>query len=150
MHTDPELLALIAQANAARRRRTPTEHAPVSTAESEIERRYRANCRLAVYGSLAPGKLNHHIVAPAGGTWTAGVVTGAFSENGWGAAHGFPGLRWSPNGGTVRVSLLTSDALPNHWTRLDDFEGDDYMRILVPVSDEDSRVVTVANLYELR
>lgn len=150
MHTDPELLALIAQANAARRRRTKADDAPVSTAESELEHRYGADRRLAVYGSLAPGKLNHHIVAPAGGTWTSGLVTGAFSENGWGAAHGFPGLRWSPDGGDVRVSLLTSDTLPSHWPRLDDFEGDDYMRILVPVGDEDSPVVTVANLYELR
>lgn len=150
MHTDPELLALIAEANAARRSRTRADEARVSTAESELERRYGADGRLAVYGSLAPGKLNHHIVAPAGGHWTSGIVTGAFSENGWGAAHGFPGLRWSPSGGVVRVSLLTSDALPAHWARLDDFEGDDYMRILVPVEDEASPVVTVANLYELR
>lgn len=150
MQTDPELLELIAQANAARRARTPADTAPMSIAESELERRYGADRRLAVYGSLAPGKLNHHIVAPAGGTWTSGIVTGAFSENGWGAAHGFPGLRWSPSGGGVRVSLLTSDALPDHWARLDDFEGDDYMRILVPVGDEVSPDVTVANLYELR
>src|SRR5580765_3666007 len=122
MHTDRDLLELISQANAARRRRASADDTARDAAEFELERRYGADRRLAVYGSLAPGKLNHHIVAPAGGTWTSGTVTGAFSENGWGAAHGFPGLRWSPDGRIVRVSLLTSDALPDHWTRLDDFE----------------------------
>ena len=150
MPLDPELLELISQANAARRRRGRADQAPDSGAEAELQRRYHADRRLAVYGSLAPGKVNHHIVAPAGGEWSAGVVTGTFSENGWGATHGFPGLRWSAGGSDVRVSLLTSDSLPDHWADLDHFEGSDYMRILVPVVGEDARLIAVANLYELR
>lgn len=150
MHTDSELLELISQANTARRRRPPGDSAPASPAEAELQRRYHTERRLAVYGSLAPGKLNHHIVAPAGGEWAAGLVTGVFSENGWGATHGFPGLRWSPGAADVRVSLLTSDALPERWADLDQFEGDDYMRILVPVTADDGRLIAVANLYELR
>jgi gamma-glutamylcyclotransferase (GGCT)/AIG2-like uncharacterized protein YtfP len=150
MPVDPELLDLITHANAARRSRGRADEAPTIGAEAELQRRYRADCCLAVYGSLAPGKLNHHIVAPAGGQWTTGLVTGAFSENGWGATHGFPGLRWSPTGSDVHVSLLTSDDLPSHWAALDHFEGDDYMRILVPVRADDASLISVANLYELR
>jgi gamma-glutamylcyclotransferase (GGCT)/AIG2-like uncharacterized protein YtfP len=103
-----------------------------------------------VYGSLAPGKMNHHVVAPAAGAWSVGLVSGTFSENGWGATHGFPGLRWSPEGSDVKVNLLTSDGLPALWPDLDRFEGDDYMRILVPVFSESGGLVAVANLYELR
>ena len=150
MSVDPELLELISQANAARRRRGGAPDAPETGAEGDLQRRFHADRWLAVYGSLAPGKINHHIVAPAGGEWTAGFVTGTFSENGWGATHGFPGLRWSPDGSEVRVSLLRSEQLPAHWADLDHFEGDDYMRILVPVTGEDAKLVAVANLDELR
>ena len=47
------------------------------------------------------------------------------------------------------MSVLTSSALPEHWARLDDFEGRDYRRILVPVTLVSGSIL-VANLYEYR
>jgi hypothetical protein len=31
---------------------------------------------LATYGTLAPGRPNHHVVAPLGGEWTEGLIEG--------------------------------------------------------------------------
>ena len=47
------------------------------------------------------------------------------------------------------MHLLTSTDLPAHWDRLDEFEGSEYQRILVPVIDRE-RVIAVANIYEAK
>ena len=54
---------------------------------------------------------------------------------------------WEPAGDPIPVRLLLSDALPRHWARLDEFEGSEYRRILVPVDRADGSV-EIANLYE--
>ena len=59
--------------------------------------------------------------------------------------QGYPAFR--RGNGQVPVSVLTSPALPEHWARLDEFEGADYRRILVPVTLASGAIV-VANLYE--
>jgi len=107
----------------------------------------RPDCRLAAYGSLAPGESNHSQLGPLSGFWEEGSVRGHLERVGWGEAIGFPGMRWDPEGEAIRVKLFTSEDLPTHWQRLDEFEGADYRRILIPVETEDS--VVVANIYEL-
>jgi len=92
-----------------------------------------ADTRLAVYGTLAPGEVNHAVVADLRGTWSRGVVRGRLHPTGWGMTYGFPALRWDPDGPDVPVHLLTSADLPAAWARLDRFEGDAYRRIVVPV-----------------
>lgn len=89
--------------------------------------------RLAVYGSLAPGRPNHHHLAPLGGAWTPGVVRGRLVAEGWGAAIGFPGLELDPDGEAIAVQVLESDMLETHWARLDAFEGAGYRRVSVEV-----------------
>jgi gamma-glutamylcyclotransferase (GGCT)/AIG2-like uncharacterized protein YtfP len=121
---------------------------------SALERRFAdgfsAHHHLAVYGSLAPGRVNHHHVSPLGGEWHTGCfVTGDLIQSGWGTDLGYPALRWHPSGPPVPIQLLISDQLPHHWARLDDFEGPEYLRILVPVHKGDT-VITVANLYASR
>ena len=109
-----------------------------------------ARHRLAVYGSLAPGRKNHHQIAALAGTWEAGLaVTGEKLDRGWGAALGYPALRWAPAGERVEVQLFVSRELPDHWQRLDAFEGDEYLRIVVPVY-AGERVTCLANLYGAR
>ena len=137
-----ELLDL---ANAARRRGEP------SAAESRLEELFGTGCRLAVYGSLAPGRENHHVVAPLGGTWVTGVVEGDLTRRGWGAALGYLALRPRRGGPAVPAALLTSDVLPRAWAELDAFEGAEYRRVLVPVwstAADDRALLAVANLYE--
>ncbi|WP_448624299.1 gamma-glutamylcyclotransferase family protein [Geodermatophilus sp. URMC 64] len=89
--------------------------------------------RLATYGSLAPGRPNHHHVAGLGGRWFAGEVHGRLVEAGWGAALGYPALVLDPDGAAVDVQVLESADLPAHWSRLDDFEGRGYERVLTTV-----------------
>jgi gamma-glutamylcyclotransferase (GGCT)/AIG2-like uncharacterized protein YtfP len=144
---------LIAAANAARGHRDGTgAPAPsIADAEDALEARFRVSHVLAVYGTLAPGRSNHHMVAPLGGTWTEGVVEGDLSPVGWGATLGYSAFRPRAGGAAVAVHVLTSAGLPGAWARLDAFEGPEYRRILVPVLDAEAagerRLATVANLY---
>ncbi|MHA7901171.1 MAG: gamma-glutamylcyclotransferase family protein [Henriciella sp.] len=89
--------------------------------------------RLAIYGTLAPGRVNHDQVSMIDGIWRDGVVRGWLSEDGWGATLGFPGLKLDPDGQAVKVEVLESPDLPDHWARLDEFEGDEYARVVASV-----------------
>jgi len=99
-----------------------------------------AQRRLAVYGTLAPGRPNHHQLSGLEGAWSRGSVLGDLHEEGWGAAQGYPGLVLNPAGETVAVDLFTSNDLPAHWPRLDTFEGEGYRRVVTPVSTPDGVV----------
>ncbi|WP_369254730.1 gamma-glutamylcyclotransferase family protein [Geodermatophilus amargosae] len=104
-----------------------------------------AEHRLVTYGSLAPGRPNHSHVAELRGRWFRGTVRGRLVEEGWGAALGFPAMVLDPDGPVVDVQVLESADLPAHWSRLDEFEGPGYERVLVPVATDDGEVE--AHLY---
>jgi gamma-glutamylcyclotransferase (GGCT)/AIG2-like uncharacterized protein YtfP len=99
-----------------------------------------AETRLAVYGSLAPGRANHRQLAGLSGEWRRGSVRGRRLGQGWGAALGFPGLILDPEGDEVAVQLFESVDLPEHWARLDAFEGDSYRRVVTQVRIGDGEV----------
>ena len=90
--------------------------------------------RLAIYGTLAPGRVNHHQISALTGKWQRGTVKGKLMSCGWGAAFGFPGLILDPLGPPVDVHLFESADLPAHWARLDEFEGSGYRRVLTTVN----------------
>ncbi len=46
---------------------------------------------------------------------------------------GYPGLVLDPKGAEIGVQVLESAELPEHWARLDEFEGADYRREAVQV-----------------
>jgi gamma-glutamylcyclotransferase (GGCT)/AIG2-like uncharacterized protein YtfP len=104
--------------------------------------------RLAVYGSLTPGKKNHHVMAGMHGSWRTAVLRGSLRNEGWGAGEGFPGFLWDGTQTAVAAQVFSSADLPHHWSRLDEFEGEEYQRILVPVELEDGEI-EVCNVYEL-
>jgi gamma-glutamylcyclotransferase (GGCT)/AIG2-like uncharacterized protein YtfP len=108
-----------------------------------------ASQRLAVYGTLAPGEINHRELASLRGAWVEGTVRGHLRTIGWGAAHGFPGLTLDPLANRVRVQVFCSPDLPEHWARLDAFEGPEYVRLLVAVEAAGGGLL-VSNLYALR
>ncbi|MDJ0498248.1 MAG: gamma-glutamylcyclotransferase [Acidimicrobiia bacterium] len=89
--------------------------------------------RLAVYGSLAPGRPNHDQLAGLEGRWIEGTVRGELREEGWGAELGFPALVLDPAGSAISVRLFESPDLPAHWARLDAFEGSGYRRVATAV-----------------
>jgi gamma-glutamylcyclotransferase (GGCT)/AIG2-like uncharacterized protein YtfP len=106
-----------------------------------------ADTRLAIYGTLAPGRANHHQLADLNGRWSPGTVNGTLMEQGWGARFGYPGIILDAAGGPVKVQLLESPDLPQHWSRLDEFEGSGYRRVATTVDTEDGAVE--AFIYEL-
>jgi len=120
-----------------------------TVAEELLNSLFRTSNHFAVYGTLAPGAPNHHVLESLSGEWRDGSVHGDLHQTGWGAQQGYPAIRWNPRSGQVPVKLLVSEDLEHHWERLDKLEGPEYQRILVPVFMSDE-VVAVANIYEAR
>lgn len=85
--------------------------------------------RLFVYGTLAPGEPNEHVLADLPGTWTAATIRGRLYPEGWGAALGYPALVPDPDGEEIQGQLFQSPQLHAHWRRLDEFEGTAYRRV---------------------
>jgi gamma-glutamylcyclotransferase (GGCT)/AIG2-like uncharacterized protein YtfP len=108
-----------------------------SDVETDTDRPEHA---LVVYGTLAPGRPNHHLLADVPGEWSEVVITGELGE--W---AGYPMFRWSVDGDRVAAWLLRSPALPDHYDRLDKFETDAYLRLLIPYESSSGR--GVANCY---
>jgi len=94
---------------------------------------FNANTRLAVYGTLAPGRVNAHELSALIGEWRKGYVTGQLVKKGWGADLGYPALIPDAEGERIEVMVLESRDLPEHWDRLDAFEGDEYQRAVLTV-----------------
>ncbi len=90
--------------------------------------------RLAVYGTLAPGRSNHHELDGLTGNWREGTVRGRLVAEGWAATEGYPALFPDPEAPPVDLLLFESADLPAHWRRLDDFEGPGYRRVPIAVS----------------
>lgn len=104
--------------------------------------------RLFVYGTLAPGRPNAHILADVPGQWQPVTTTGTLLSEGWGAAAGYPGIILDEHGGIVPGFLFSSEALADHWPRLDAFEGDGYVRVVTRVARHDGTTVD-AYVYAL-
>jgi gamma-glutamylcyclotransferase (GGCT)/AIG2-like uncharacterized protein YtfP len=103
-----------------------------------------ADHRLATYGTLAPGRPNHHQLAALNGVWSMGTIRGRLVEEGWGAALGYPALVLDAGQDeeveAVPGHLFTSPDLPAHWARLDAFEGAEYRRSNVMVETAEGAV----------
>ncbi|HET7844269.1 MAG TPA: gamma-glutamylcyclotransferase family protein [Xanthomonadales bacterium] len=104
---------------------------------------------LFVYGTLAPGRENAHVLAGVAGEWRPASVRGTLHPEGWGAAFGYPGLVPDPHAGRVRGLVFASAELGAHWQRLDDFEGEGYERLRVDAELDDGTIVR-AHVYALR
>ncbi len=108
---------------------------------------FSAHHRLATYGTLAPGRANYGQLEPLRGEWSTGVVRGWLKNAGWGAEQGYPGIALDPAGDAVEVFIFTSVDLPDHWSRLDAFEGTGYRRVSV-AAEVGGRSMDVS-IYEL-
>jgi gamma-glutamylcyclotransferase (GGCT)/AIG2-like uncharacterized protein YtfP len=105
--------------------------------------------RLFVYGTLAPGRQNEHILADVPGVWEPASVTGRLLEEGWGAAVSYPGIVLDEHGTKVEGLLFSSASLAQHWTRIDEFEGPGYERVIATAKLKDGTAVD-AYIYKLR
>jgi len=105
--------------------------------------------RLFVYGTLAPGRANEHVLAGVPGTWEPATVRGELLPEGWGAAAGFPAIVLGEDGPEVAGFVFSSEELDLHWERLDEFEGDAYERVVTLVALPGGEGVE-AHIYVLR
>ncbi len=83
--------------------------------------------KLIAYGSLAPGQPNHSVISDLRGEWQACAIRGTMSHK-----DEWLVFSWNPAGPQQNASLFTSNELPDYWPRIDQFEGADYRRRLVP------------------
>jgi len=99
-----------------------------------------AQFRLASYGTLAPGRHNHHIMDGMTGTWSEGFVRGNLIEVGWANEQGYPALIPDPKGEKIPVHIFESFDLPKNWERLDTFETEEYLRIILPIETKSGKI----------
>ncbi|MEM8605296.1 MAG: gamma-glutamylcyclotransferase family protein [Cyanobacteria bacterium P01_H01_bin.121] len=104
--------------------------------------------RLFVYGTLAPGRPNEHVLADIPGEWQPATVAGTLLQEGWGAAVGYPGIMLDQGGQAIAGFLFSSEHLAEHWIHLDAFEGEGYERVLTTVTLNDGTVLE-AYIYQL-
>jgi len=74
-----------------------------------------AECRLVTYGTLGPGKPNHHQLDGLDGRWLKGHVNGMLVDAGWGGSPGYPALVLQAGGPAIDVEVFESADLPDHW-----------------------------------
>lgn len=96
--------------------------------------------RLAVYGTLAPGGANAHVLEDVPGDWATGTVSGSRHDDGW---HGYPGLVLdaTDDADEIPVHVLEAPGLSDDLERLDAFEGPGYRRVVASVQLADGRRV---------
>ncbi len=105
--------------------------------------------KLFIYGTLAPGQPNEHILKKLGGSWQQAWVNGHLQQGGWGSALGYPGIILDKHTDRVEGFLFISDRLAEFWPELDEFEGDAYERVLTRVEVK-SNTSTDAYIYTLK
>ena len=103
---------------------------------------------LFVYGSLAPGQANEHILKPISGTWRRGTVKGFLHDRGWGAGQGYRGIELDQHGDDIQGQVFLSKGLEKAWETLDAFEGVEYRRVLTKVTLNNGKTLD-AYIYEL-
>jgi gamma-glutamylcyclotransferase (GGCT)/AIG2-like uncharacterized protein YtfP len=96
--------------------------------------------KLIVYGTLAPGEPNHHIISDLEGEWDTCIAEGDLID-----FNGLMLFRWKPSGKRLEMKLFISPDLPKQWAKIDKFEGFYYKRRLIAA--ETDRGVSVANIY---
>jgi gamma-glutamylcyclotransferase (GGCT)/AIG2-like uncharacterized protein YtfP len=97
--------------------------------------------KLVVYGSLAPEGANNFLLAGLEGNWHRCLIRGRL-----GRYRGFKAFRYDPLGEEHPAWLLISPTLPERLPDLDDFEGEEYRRILIPA--RVGKQAVIANIYE--
>jgi gamma-glutamylcyclotransferase (GGCT)/AIG2-like uncharacterized protein YtfP len=104
--------------------------------------------KLFIYGTLAPGRPNEHKLRDIDGIWEEAIVKGILHQEGWGADMGYPGIILNENAPEIKGYLFSSNELHKKWDELDNFEGEEYRRVLTKVILNNGNS-TEAYIYEL-
>ena len=81
--------------------------------------------KFVAYGTLRPGQPGHAVLKNVDGAWSSVTLHGVVHEK-----DGLPGFSYFGHADGVAAELLVSKDLPDHWRRLDEFEGARYERHL--------------------
>ncbi|RTL56091.1 MAG: gamma-glutamylcyclotransferase [Sphingobacteriales bacterium] len=122
----------------------------LTEAEKDFIEKFKPGQSIILYGTLAPGKPNHSKIEHIKGEWLKGIVKGKLVKEGWGAELGYYGFKHSNVDEQVNIEayILFSNELVDHWSYLDEFEGDGYQRILAKFELENGEV-GVGNIYAI-
>ncbi len=70
-------------------------------------------------------------------------------SEGWGADIGYPGIVLDEEGEEIEGHIFISEDLPNNWDDVDEFEDEDYERVVTQTTLEDGSSVD-AYIYVLQ
>lgn len=104
--------------------------------------------RIFIYGTLQPGKPNHHVMKGFRGSWTKATVTGSLKQEGWGAKQGCPGIVLGTSSEAVEGYVFQTEQIQDLLPVLDKLEGEDYVRVQTIASLESGDQVE-AHIYAL-
>lgn len=105
---------------------------------------------LFVYGTLAPGEENHHIMEHMAGSWHPAVAKGEVQKQTVGDHSGYPCFNPNKVDKTVNGMLFSSTELDSIWSYLDAFEGAAYKRITIQVITESGSELTAYVYADLK
>lgn len=122
----------------------------LTEAEGQFLNKYKPQQSIIIYGTLAPNRPNHSKIEHINGKWIKGFVKGKLVKEGWGAKLGYFGFKHSSleEQENIEAYVLFSDELVDNWAYLDEFEGNEYRRILAKF-ELDNGEVGVGNIYAI-
>lgn len=126
------------------------DHNDLTETERAFIGKYKPDKSIIIYGTLAPNRPNHSRIEHIKGKWLKGIVKGKLVNQGWGAELGYFGFKHSQadEQENIEAYVLFSEELANYWAYLDEFEGDEYQRILAKFELENGEV-GVGNIYAI-
>ena len=125
-------------------------HEDLTEIEKMFLNKYKPQQSIIIYGTLAPNRPNHSKIEHIKGKWTKGIIKGKLVKEGWGAELGYFGFKHSAldEQENIEAYVLFSDELVDNLTYLDEFEGDDYIRVLATF-ELDNGEIGVGNIYAI-
>lgn len=118
----------------------------MTPAEQSLLKTYRPDTSLIIYGTLAPNRSNHAEVQNIKGEWKKGIVKGKLLN----VSDGYVAFKHTQTGEqeSIEAFVLFSEELNDNWSRLDEFEGDDYRRILAKYELNNGEI-GIGNIYAI-
>ncbi|MDD7908696.1 MULTISPECIES: gamma-glutamylcyclotransferase family protein [Pseudovibrio] len=104
---------------------------------------------LFVYGSLAPGASHEYLLTQVSGVWTRASVRAHYQDRGFSEGKGYPALVPDEQADWLRGYVYSSQSLHEIWDDIDEWEGEEYVRVPIEVQCEDGSLLH-AQAYVLR
>ena len=104
---------------------------------------------LFVYGTLQKGKQHERVLKKLNGIWKKGYVNGKRLNISSGPDYGYPGLKLDKKGSKIYGMIFQSKKLKKYIKKIDDFEGNNYKRVISKIKLEDGTKID-SYLYEIK